>query len=282
MINKQFSTVNVAQLNLLNNPDSFDKRLETLHSELQNRDIDFLCLQEVLVDKREQLEETLTGLGFVSSVYGETVLNKHGHSGNAIFSKHSHTWYEFVGFSSLGVDNTIPAVVARTKIFGTEVYVVTAHLAWGGNAEQVRLRQATLLSDYSERIYQQHPGSVIVLTGDFNAMEDNSTIRYLTGKQENHLEKSTYWVDAYKMHGSLDDWVTSDPCTFWGSSTARHVGILHPELIPSRRIDYIFSYGWCYGKPGSPLSFERFGTVLTGDEYELSDHYGLISRILVK
>lgn len=281
-----FKSLHIGQLNFLNNLNHFSSRLTTLSAELEEQNFDVVCFQEILEEAREDLEEVMERLGFVSSAYGPTVENRHGSkNGNAIFTKIVPTWYDFIEFQFddeiPGTHTFIPVVVAKMAIDGQLVFVLSAHLAWGGTSEQARLRQVTVLNEKAEAIVSEHPDAIIVLTGDFNAVEESSTIRYLTGKQENHESKSTYWVDAYQLHGHEGNWATSNPQAFWGRNTAHSVGIKYPEMVPQRRIDYIFSYGWCYGKPGVPLTFDVFGNSLTGDETELSDHYGLSSRILL-
>lgn len=93
--------------------------------------------------------------------------------------------------------------------------------------------------------------------------------------------ESTVWVDSWVLHGTQDNWATSDPSSFWGSRTAAGVGLLNSGMIPKRRIDYIMSYDWCYGRHGSPLSFGVFGNELSFSCSDLSDHFGVFSDIYV-
>jgi hypothetical protein len=53
------------------------------------------------------------------------------------------------------------------------------------------------------------------------------------------------------------------------------VGIEFPELLPDRRIDYVWTYGWAYGRPGCPVAMQRSFTDTTRYGYPASDHYGL-------
>lgn len=50
-------------------------------------------------------------------------------------------------------------------------------------------------------------------------------------------------------------------------------------LVPERKIDYIFVQGWIYGQIGSPSNVSLFGSTLTTDGHEISDHYGVIADI---
>ena len=86
------------------------------------------------------------------------------------------------------------------------------------------------------------------------------------------------WVDAWEVKGREYNYSTSNGELYWSKETASHKGIVLPQLLPQRRIDYIFSYEWVYGKVGSPLSFNTFGS-LTGKPNEISDHYGLWADI---
>lgn len=275
-------------LNLLNNPSHLRERIPALVQEVSERDIQVLCLQEVLRDDRLLVEEALFNAGFVSASYGEPVLNKHSGNfdGTAIFSKMVPTAYDFLSFEEIEQEimvekKPIPAVVARFELNGRSVHVLSCHFAWGSFSEAVRLRQASVISRYARSVKLADSTAVVLAAGDFNARETSSTIRFLHGEQENNLGESTMWVDAWKVHGKPENWVTSDPTYFWGGQTARGVGILNPDMIPKRRIDYILSFDWCYGSAGFPLSYDVFGDKRTGDVSELSDHFGIVSDIYV-
>lgn len=285
MNKNKLDTLRFATLNFLNKKPNFDLRLQSLINEIQDKDIQIFALQEILEDVHEELEEALFSIGFTSCSYGGTIENHSGtFNGNAIFSKIapvSYTNFDFTVDPILADSVIIPAVIAHFVYNDRNIYTISAHFAWGGKHESTRIRQATVLSEYADELRKTDPDCVILLGGDLNAVEQSTTIRYLSGLDTNLKQESTYWVDAWTSNGNELNWATSDPKTYWGVFTASSVGINHPSAIPLRRIDYIFSYDWCYGKPGCPTSFTRFGETKYDDAREISDHYGIYSDIYV-
>jgi endonuclease/exonuclease/phosphatase family metal-dependent hydrolase len=289
LYNKMNETTNTnlrfATLNFLNKKDNFNLRVQSLVEEIKDKDIQIFALQEILDDVHEELEAALFELGFTSCSYGGTLSNSTGgFNGNAIFSKITpiaYTNFDFKTDEVLAKKHVIPAVIAHFQYNNRNVYAISAHFSWGGKNEGNRIRQATLLSEYADLLREEDPECIILLGGDLNAVEQSSTVRYLNGLDTNLKHESTYWVDAWKLHGDENNWATSNPHTYWGAYTASVVGIKNHLEIPVRRIDYIFSYEWCYGRPGYPTSFGRFGEKLYNDAREMSDHYGIYSDIHV-
>lgn len=123
---------------------------------------------------------------------------------------------------------------------------------------------------------------VIVLGGDFNAVPTGDAIRFMTGKGVGIANDGAYWVDAWELLGSSDNEYTSVPLNYWNRKTALATGTLIPELLPKRRIDYLLSFGWSYGKHGSPLSFSHSFDGLSETGLPISDHIGLTADYWVK
>lgn len=285
MKNIASNNLRFATLNFLNRKDNLDVRVKSLVEEIKEKDIQVFALQEILDDVHEELEAALFELGFISCSYGGTLDNRRGgFNGNAIFSKIApitYTNFDFTDDSVLAKSETIPAVIAHFQYNNRNVYAISAHFSWGGKNEGNRIRQATLISEYADSLRAEDPECIVLLGGDLNAVEDSSTVRYLNGLDTNLKHESTLWVDAWKLHGNKDNWATSDPNTYWGAYTANLVGIQNHLELPTRRIDYIFSYEWCYGRPGYPTNFNRFGDKIYSDFREISDHYGIYSDIYV-
>jgi len=151
--------------------------------------------------------------------------------------------------------------------------LITTHLTWGSFAEGERLAQARQLDRYAAR--HESPEMATVLTGDFNATPQSATLRYLTGLDADPLGRSTYWADAWTA--GIGDGITSDPQNPHAATTAAHVGITRPELVPSRRIDFILTRGYAHGRPGSPLAAANIGQHAT--PIVPSDHYGVIADL---
>jgi endonuclease/exonuclease/phosphatase family metal-dependent hydrolase len=284
-MNEINNNLRFATLNFLNKKEDFSLRVQSLVEEIKDKDIQIFALQEILDDVHEELEAALFELGFTSCSYGGTLDNRRGgFNGNAIFSKIvpiTYTNFDFTNDDILVKSEIIPAVIAHFQYNNRNVYAMSAHFSWGGKNEGNRIRQATLLSEYADNLRQEDPECIILLGGDLNAIEQSSTVRYLTGLDTNLKQESTLWIDAWKLHGNEGNWSTSDPDTYWGARTAKLVGIHNHLELPTRRIDYIFSYEWCYGRPGYPTSFGRFGDKRYNDAREVSDHYGIYSDIHV-
>ncbi len=275
----------IGSLNILNNADGLEERMIALAKHLKHKNFDALCLQEVLGDSEDTFDSITflkRELGFPFSFAPEPVsVAGSPLSGNAILSKH-----KFVNSFALNTEvegasrESIPVAVSVVNVNGRDIHILSAHLAWGGPNEWVRLRQAELVSAYAAGVFSEN--NIILLMGDLNTPSDSSTLRFLNGLQEGSSNKSgTLWVDAWKMFGNSDNEVTSDPDTVWGKNTAFNFRKLaFSEIMPKRRIDFLLSYEWCYGRHGSPLNFMRFADQAI-DGVEISDHFGVSSDIYV-
>lgn len=286
----------VASLNLLNSTLRLDERYALLQQELMRAKPDVLCLQEVIVEQRERLTDVLRQVGFTAGEFGGTVTANAvlgsftSTSGCAVFTRSKEA--EFVefdfkkSFSTLMVPtpSAIPTVAARLNLGsdGGVVHVLSSHFAWGMQNEAVRLRQATAVNDYAEQAKVDDPEAVVILGGDLNAIPDSSTLRYLHGLQADHRDQSTHWVDAWTHLGSAESEFTSMPSTNqWSRSMAMKVArTTLPDLVPNRRIDYLLSHGWTYGRRGGPVRFNKFAHhTIRG--LEISDHAGVIADFLL-
>jgi len=172
------------------------------------------------------------------------------------------------------------AVFAELMHPQRNILIATAHLSWGSQVEGERFREAVVLDGlFSNEISAdtgKRAGEAIgLLTGDFNALPDSPTINYLRGKML--VEgKNTLWVDSWET--KLEPGYTSTLTNNNSEITARSSG-LNPKLtMPERRIDYVFSYGYAYGRAGSFHSSELFGNIPTAGLYP-SDHLGIITEI---
>ena len=118
--------------------------------------------------------------------------------------------------------------------------------SYHGVIVNVRLDEARLLD---ARLSRCAAKGAVLLCGDFNAMPDEPAIRLLSGLSE----APTFWTEAQDtaaMLGRGGPYPTVLPGTSAEAAvTARSQG-LDPRLVPGRRIDYMFSYGWNYGRPG--------------------------------
>lgn len=273
----------IGSLNILNNVDKLEERMAALVHHLKHQKFDALALQEVL-GKTETNFDVIgflqEELGFDYSFTPEAIsVSGSPFGGNSVLSKH-----KFVESFALhtNIKNEpragIPTAVGVVNVNGRDIHILSCHFTWGGDNEWVRLRQAEIVDAYAKRVHTED--NIILLMGDLNTVPDSSTLRYLYGLQEGTKSNGTLWVDSWKMFGHLGNEITSNPDTQWGKDTAAFRKLIFPEIVPQRRIDYLLSYEWCYGRHGSPLSFVRFADKKV-DGIEISDHYGVGSDIYV-
>lgn len=264
-------TFRFAQLNTFNR-DQKD-RYDLLGEVFKNSEADLITVQEVI----EPI--SFTGIahsaGYESQVFcGFT--NSRGDTNHVgILSKTPLEIGSFPRGSKGGF------CYATTEIDGQLINVFSAHLAWGGNTEARRLQQAEHIDRIAEKLERSYPDSISILGGDLNAQPESRTIRFLTGVDLNITnDESTLWVDAWTEAGSKENWTTSSNSTnSLGRITAFHANIAYPGMVPDRRIDYIMTRGWAYGKPGYPLKFDY---LIDPKKVEVSDHNGIMADMMLE
>lgn len=139
---------------------------------------------------------------------------------------------------------------------GRPLVAASAHLVWGGKGEYARALQAQEINAWVEEKLEQlnvegNKDAFAIVGGDFNTTPQSKTVRYMTGLDDIDGD-CTLWVDVWSTVRESEGY-TVLPDNEWAASTAAIVGIANPERLPKRRIDYLFVYGWAYGRPGSPL-----------------------------
>jgi endonuclease/exonuclease/phosphatase family metal-dependent hydrolase len=269
----------IGTLNANHAPEAARERTQLVIDEQNRLGHDVLCLQEVRFGYDGascHLDDIVrgTGLELVTALAQAEVTE--GMTGNAILS--SLPVLES-GHLPLGTpDAKIPhaSYAVLTTPSGQALIVVSAHLHWGGDQERQRLIQATTI-DYRVRSLlarYEHQNPMAVLAGDLNTDPDSDTIRFLRGKGAGATHGYTYWTDAFTA-GDPAEAVTVANDNPWAIETAKLKNIRLPHLLPNRRIDYIWTYGWAYGKPGGAVSLTRTFTDTSRYGYPASDHYGL-------
>lgn len=257
----EYPEFTTATLNFLNKPDRAAERVGLVFEDLDARGIpDVLLLQEVPEPAVAPLRAAADARGL------------HVYTGST--SRSRTTGVE----QQLAVVTREPALEVFEHRFGKlrmapllsvrgERYVaMNTHFPWGGNAEQHRLIAALETHRVARRARQLYDDAIIVLGGDFNALPDAQCIRFLTGLDaaDGH---GAYWTSIWHAGAPFP---TSRGDNEWARSTAEGVGIVAPELLPARTIDHLFTYGWNYGRPGTPLAVERWA-----EDSRISDHYGV-------
>ncbi|GAC1607568.1 MAG: hypothetical protein NVS3B6_21480 [Pseudarthrobacter sp.] len=271
----------VTTLNLNHSPEEVERRTGLVCDELGSLLPAVLCLQEVRFDSDGQSRQldtiaAETGLPVVSA-RAQHGRKDGGLSGNAVLSSLSmiEAGSILFGTPECVMKSADYAVLQATT--GQTLIVVSAHLAWGGNQEGTRLKQITAIDGkvgaLMDRYKDRNP--VAILAGDFNTMPGSDTNRYLSGQGAGTDGGYTFWTEAFAVAGNPEEATTVDTGNHWAQQTARGVGIEFPEMLPDRRIDYVWTYGWAYGRPGCPVAMQRSFTDTTRYGYPASDHYGL-------
>lgn len=271
-------TFELCQVNMLNNGAEMLDRYKLFGEALEEKEFDIITLQEV--SDVENMKITLNNAGFEHIVFSDSILfdipDKRSHL--AIASKHPFSDLAEVDLKVNTASYTL--LTAQVNINGQLVNVFSSHMPWGSFNEGSRLKVAEDINELAGRISKVFPDSISVLGGDLNAEPESRTVRYLTGNDlaSDNLS-STLWVDAYATVGNESNYTTTDHAeNFYGRRTALSVGVLYPDYIPQRRIDYIMTYGWAYGRLGCPIEFGYFehpnGKVF-------SDHNSISAKLIL-
>lgn len=270
----------IGTFNAMHIRHSIAERTELLCNEVKQSRHDIFCMQEVMFEQ-DGSSIQLKNLAFDSGLNIVTAIpqayRKDGNrTGNAILSR--LRVLESGNFSLRAeayIEDGTYAVFEHPS--NRVVIAINVHLAWGGDKERERLMQATALDYKTKSLMEQYAdrNPMVVLAGDFNTTPDADTMRFLKGSGAGSNARYTYWTDAFDVVGYPGNEVTSSRDNFWAQSTAMESGIQLPQFIPNRRIDYILTYGWQYGKPGSPLRLSRSFTDKAKYGFTASDHFGL-------
>lgn len=260
-------TLKIGQLNCLNRDQ--ESRVELIATRVAMKQLDLFTVQEVT--HVSELREAMAKIGLEHSVFRTSPKRDGGFDAQGIFSK-----TPLVDYAGAPMQNGV--IYASTLVGERMVNVFSAHFAWGPYAEYTRLIQADFIERTAIRLEAQHKSSLSILGGDLNAEPNSRTIRYLSGLDFGpDGRSSTRWTDAWEAAGEPTNEFTSQHSTnTFGRNTAFASNVLFPGMLPDRRIDYLFTRGWNYGKIGSPVTF---GYIAHPADVELSDHNGIYSEI---
>jgi exonuclease III len=273
----------VTTFNVLNRIEHAEERYTKILTELDEHQSDVALLQEVRQETLGLLKEKSAAQGWWMSA--GVMSEDH---------KDSRKIYGNVTLTRKKPSKTTSIVFHSDDVQGLSVQVQGAlffnnHLAWGSPAEQKRLDSAIQLNYLAEQHHDSHPEHLIISGGDFNTLPESSTLRYLKGLEAHPpwapedstqvLNRiSTTWTSAWDVFPTFP---TARKTGGWAEETARSVGISRPDLLPDRTIDYLMSYGWNFGRKGSPVRIEKFGVSTLENGYGLSDHYGITVEFLI-
>lgn len=265
-------TLNVTTFNILNNPDRKEERVEVLFQEIKEHGSDVVLLQEVLEGTFPLIEEKAQQDGWYVSE-GARVTHSTKISGNVTLSRIPILSQFSLPSSLIHEKQQIETLVTHLE---NNVTVMNAHFMWGSANELYRLDAAHTINQYAECLKEQEPDRLIVLGGDLNSILSSTVSQYFNGDLV-YKNSSTFWTSAWEMAEEV--FPTARKEGGWAEITATNVGITRPEQMPDRTIDYIFTYGWNFGKKHCPLDVKKFGESNLSNGYGLSDHYGLTAKV---
>lgn len=281
--------VRVSTLNLLHIQERITERVSWLIEDLNFLESDILFLQE-LVFETPETSQILDDIASATTL--KTVSHKMQHvhnsgmlSGTAIMSSFPviESGYFWTGTSQPAASIPYICYAVLEPKPGQAVIVFTGHLHWGGDKEYSRMVQMSDVDKMAGTLNEKyaHMSPLIVFGGDFNTLPDSESIRYMKGLSS-FDGKGAFWVDGFDIAGPETPGTTVSCENLLARRTASNAGIKIPSLMPDRRIDYLLSYGWNYGKQGSPLSYQRCFDKVQEDGWPISDHYGVTVDYWVK
>lgn len=266
------NTLSVTTFNFLNNPDRKEERVEVLFKEIKEHGSDVVLLQEILEETFPLITETARQEGWYVSE-GIRVTHSGKSSGNVTLSRIPiQSEYSLPSYLAC----SRPQIETLVTHLENNVTIINAHLVWGSANELHRLDVAHTINQYAECLKEQEPDRLIILGGDLNSILSSTVSRYLNGDLL-YKDSSTFWTSAWDMAEKVFPTARKDGG--WAEITAKSVGITRPEQMPDRTLDYIFTYGWNYGKKHCPLDLKKFGESDLSNGYGLSDHYGITTTI---
>lgn len=241
------------------------ERLEKLVKVIRDKNPDIINLQEININESLYIKEQTGKKYLINSENEECILTN-------------------LEIESTSIRRREDYVIALLKNNCHSIAICSLHLPWGPH-EVKRLEKIKEIDKEISFIADLEPfrvdkftgkmGNQVVgyLSGDFNATPESDTIRYLKGLgvYSNH---STLYIDSFEVKEDDEYSFTVDSQNPYAINTARNSKV--DGKFPDRRIDYIFSRGWAYGRPGAGIKYEILGR----DENNLSDHYGILATFL--
>lgn len=212
-------------------PNAWENRKEKAASVIRLHDADLVGLQEALLHQLEDLQDELDGYGRIG--VGRDDGETEGEFTAILYRKESVTPLKSGTFwlsetpsvpGSKSWDAAITRICTWAEFEHTQTgevfYLFNTHYDHIG--EEARLESSKLILNKIEEIAGDSP---VVLTGDFNATEDSQPYKVLVenAKGESGVNlQDAFYKTVHEHHG---------PTSTWSGFT---------EIVPDRRIDYIF------------------------------------------
>ena len=251
--------------NIMNDAATMNNRLPMILSAIQKIHPDIICMQEVLDTHVAIMKTELDHIGYAMN-----------NGSNAQRTDRAYMAWRTDAFMPTN-ESTIDTIDATMMRFVSAndthhgTVIISYHGLWGALNPKGRIDEVLAINEASEIGHGfTEDGDQVYLCGDFNAQPMEKPIRILKGMEDEPI----YWSDSYDnpIVSGLDHGTSLK--TGVGADTATRAGIIMPEYLPCRRIDYIMHKGWSYGKRGGFKS-------LTGYTDDMaSDHAALIAETI--
>lgn len=265
----------VASINLSNNTSFYHDRVRAIIKEAELKNVDVLLLQEIVPQERDYICQIANEAGLVEHFISPSVIirqQKDVASSTAIFSRLPLTGMNEMSLTALS--GATKGAYGLVEFNGHNIFVMSVHLIRGAQNGYIRLKQSLLIEEAAARLAVDHGYSIV--GGTFNDIPDGDSVRYLKGLKTSQDVKSTFWVDV--TEGTpLADTPTTRYHSMLGTEAATRNNIPFPEMLPERKVDYLFTRGWVYGNVGMPMGVELFGVSQSKEGLTVSDHYGVLS-----
>jgi endonuclease/exonuclease/phosphatase family metal-dependent hydrolase len=282
--------VKIATWNILGDQFDSNDRLQLVAREI--REVDIVALQEVTIPEMSNLNTAkqlanMSNMKIASLVPGGVRNKVSGYpQATAILTNLDIVQSQIaISVSPHQSDliedecSSYAGAIVRTSSH-RQILLISCHLPWGALREHRRLEHLHQINNQVIQIMNHLPSdSLAVIAGDFNTIPSGESLRYLRG-EFGDFQNSTYWVDVWDEERDGPGF-TFDPRIQNKNliRTAKYSEVLRPELMPPRRLDYIFVRGWIYGKPGSPLRAKTIGNSVDSRGLHASDHFGVEAEI---
>lgn len=263
-------TISIATINVLNNIYGYNHRTSEIFKKMTG-DNAIICIQELRNDSLEETRKLMMKLNYNLITRDDIIHNDADTVGIA---------YNANIFDCLMTmePNDCEAVIAklRFKKDNSFITICSYHGDWGALKQASRLHEVSELND----ILSTYVDNPVMFAGDFNAIPEEDTIRFLRGETGNDSNEYTYWVEA-------QDWKHHMDVSYAPFSTSLNAGIanitagehgIDTKYMPERRIDYIFTSGFAYGRRGG---FTDVHTCDDNDFNILSDHRPVIADVII-
>jgi len=246
---KQNPTISILTINV-NGYRPYADRAPILRQGIIDLQPDLLSFQEAAYQsgRQHQIAECLDGLGYQIDHQFDGVDDAVRCDGNCVASRWPMERIDLVPLPTTARAGEYPVAALCETIHAPEPFgdflFVNPKPNWQLHLEREREEQVLAIARLTEK-YADPNGFPPVVAADFDACPDNSSIRFMTGRQS--LDGcSTHFLDAWAITG--DDtpgytWTSDNP--FNTEIIARYTGARHHR----RRIDYIFV--------GSPFLFAK-------------------------